>query len=45
MGWWQIVLVCWFCYIAGFFTAALMQMARFDTDDEVEPYRAGLNDD
>lgn len=28
MNWWQVVLVCWACYFAGFFTAALMAAAR-----------------
>jgi hypothetical protein len=45
MTWWQILLLCWVCYLAGFATAALMQMARSDTDDQADDYRAGLNDD
>jgi hypothetical protein len=28
MTWWQILLLCWFCYLAGFVTAALMAAAR-----------------
>lgn len=43
MTWWQILLLCWLCYIAGFFTAALMQMARFD--DRPDDIKAGLTDD
>jgi hypothetical protein len=49
MTWWQILLLCWFAYILGFITAALMAAAR---DDELlrehnrEAMRsAGLNDD
>lgn len=44
MSWWQILFLCWVCYMAGFATAALMTMAR-DPDDQVDQYRAGLNDD
>jgi hypothetical protein len=33
MSWWQVVILCWVCYLAGFATAALMQMARDDRDD------------
>jgi hypothetical protein len=33
VSWWQILLLCWFCYMAGFITAALMSMARDDNDE------------
>lgn len=45
MSAWQVLLLCWACYFAGFFTAALMQMARGNSDDQADDYRAGLNDD
>lgn len=32
MTWWQILLLCWFCYFLGFLTAALMVMARDDNE-------------
>lgn len=44
MSGWQVLLLCWVCYLAGYARAALMVMARSDSD-EVEQYRAGLNDD
>jgi hypothetical protein len=28
MTWWQVLVLCWLCYFAGFFTAALMAAAR-----------------
>jgi hypothetical protein len=28
VSWWQVFILCWLCFIAGFFTAALMAMAR-----------------
>lgn len=43
MSWWQVLLLCWFFYMLGFGTAALMQMARDDTDDD--EIKAGLTDD
>lgn len=42
MSWWQVLLLCWFCYMAGFFTAALMAAARDNTPDDI---KAGLTDD
>lgn len=49
MSWWQVLILCWVFYMAGFATAALMAAAR---DDELirehnrEAMRsAGLNDD
>jgi predicted CDP-diglyceride synthetase/phosphatidate cytidylyltransferase len=30
MNWWQILLLCWFCYLVGFLTAALMAAAGRD---------------
>ena len=32
MSWWQVLILCWACYMAGFATAALMSAAR---DDEL----------
>ena len=45
MSWWQVLLLCWVCYILGFGTAALMAAARDNSDDQANDYRAGLNDD
>lgn len=43
MSWWQILLLCWVCYLAGFATSALMTMARDGRrDDDI---KAGLTDD
>jgi hypothetical protein len=28
MNAWQVLLLCWLCFMAGFFTAALMAAAR-----------------
>ena len=42
MSWWQVLILCWACYMAGFATAALMAAAR---DEPIDDYRAGLNDD
>lgn len=36
MSWWQLLLLCWFCYVAGFFSAALMVVARGDQFDEIK---------
>lgn len=44
MSWWQILLLCWVCYLAGFATAALMVMAR-DDQREDDDIKAGLTDD
>ena len=45
MSWWQIILLCWVCYMAGFATAALMAAAR-DVEYTRDAVRsAGLNDD
>jgi hypothetical protein len=32
MSGWQILILCWACYMAGFLTAALMAAARSDND-------------
>ncbi len=45
MSGWQLLALCWICYVLGFATAALMNMARGNTDDQAVDYRAGLNDD
>ena len=46
MSWWQILVLCWVCYMAGFATAALMSAARDDDELIREAKRsAGLNDD
>lgn len=45
MSAWQVVLLCWVCYVLGFLTAALMAAARGNTEDEAQDYRVGLNDD
>lgn len=42
MSAWEVVLLCWACYVLGFFTAALMSAAREPREDE---YRARLTDD
>jgi len=42
VSWWQLLLLCWFCYLAGFFTVALMVIARDDQPDDSE---GGLPDD
>jgi hypothetical protein len=45
MSWWQILLLCWVCYMAGFATAALMAAARDDELIRAAGRSAGLNDD
>jgi hypothetical protein len=48
MTWWQILLLCWVCYLAGFATAALMAAARDNdhiNEHNEDAIRAGLNDD
>jgi hypothetical protein len=47
MSWWQVLLLCWFCYFGGFFTAALMAVARDNQrfDDQLDDVKAGLTDD
>lgn len=49
MSWWQVLILCWACYMAGFATAALMAAARDDElirEHNLEAQRsAGLNDD
>lgn len=47
MSAWQIVGLCWICYVLGFFTAALMAAARDNQrfDDQLEDIKAGLTDD
>lgn len=36
MSWWQLLLLCWFCYVAGLFSAALMVAARGDQFDDTK---------
>jgi hypothetical protein len=47
MSWWQVLLLCWVCYMAGFVTAALMAAARDDQrfDEQLDNLKAGLTDD
>lgn len=46
MSWWQILILCWVFYLAGFATAALMSAARDDDELMREALRApGLTDD
>lgn len=49
MSWWQVLVLCWVCFMAGFATAALMAAARDDElireHNEEARRSAGLNDD
>jgi len=45
MSWWQVLLLCWVCYMAGFFTAALMSAARNADEREEYTRSVGLTDD
>jgi hypothetical protein len=46
MSWWQVLILCWGCYMAGFVTAALMSAARDDDELMREAQRSpGLSDD
>lgn len=49
MSWWQVLILCWVCFMVGFATAALMSAARDDDlirEHNREALRsAGLNDD
>lgn len=33
MNWWQILILCWVCALVGYFIAALMFMARSNSDE------------
>jgi hypothetical protein len=47
MSWWQVLILCWVCYMAGFATAALMAAARGDDDELIREAKRspGLGDD
>ena len=46
MSWWQVLMLCWGCYMAGFATAALMAAARGYDELIREAQRSpGLTDD
>jgi hypothetical protein len=45
MSWWQVLLLCWVCYMAGFWTAALMAAARDDEFIREAQRSPGLGDD
>jgi len=49
MSWWQVLILCWVCYLLGFATAALMSAARDDAEIREHNREAlrspGLTDD
>ena len=45
MSWWQVLILCWVCFMAGFAAAALMSAARDDEYIREALRSAGLNDD